>query len=65
MNDSQKEDMLNGGLGFSGSNPVIQVAGKERLIEKDPRELLASGNYTTDVPVLLVILSSKSRAASL
>lgn len=44
--------MLNGGLGFSASNPVIQVAGKDRVIDQDPRELLASGNYTTEVPVL-------------
>lgn len=37
--------MLNGGLGFSASNPVIQKAGQERIIEAPPRDLIASGNY--------------------
>lgn len=44
--------MVNGGLGFSGSNPVIQVAGKQRILEKHPRELYASGEYTTEVPIM-------------
>ncbi|EFX83387.1 hypothetical protein DAPPUDRAFT_240264 [Daphnia pulex] len=44
-------DRLNGGLGFSGSNPVIQVAGAQRLIESDPRELYSSGNFAT-VPTM-------------
>ena len=44
--------MSKGGLGFSGSNPVIQVAGKDRIIEKEPRELFASGEYTTEVPAM-------------
>lgn len=43
--------MLNGGLGFSGSNPVIQVAGAQRILETDPRDLYASGNFAT-VPTL-------------
>lgn len=37
--------MVQGGLGFSGSNPVIQVAGAQRILESDPRELYASGNF--------------------
>ena len=47
----QREDMLNGNLGFSGSNPVIQVAGAQRIIESDPRELFTSGNFAT-VPTM-------------
>jgi hypothetical protein len=43
--------MLNGNLGFSGSNPVIQVAGAQRIIESDPRELFTSGNFAT-VPTM-------------
>jgi hypothetical protein len=43
--------MLNGGLGFSGSNPVIQVAGAQRIIESDPHELYSSGNFST-VPTM-------------
>jgi len=43
----QAEDMLQGGLGFSASNPVIQVAGAQRIIEVPPSVLYASGNYTT------------------
>jgi len=38
-------------LGFSGSNPVIQVAGAQRIIESDPKEIFISGNYST-VPIL-------------
>ena len=45
--------MSNGGLGFSGSNPVIQVAGAQRIIESDPRELYTSGNFAT-VPTMYV-----------
>ena len=37
--------MANGGLGFSGSNPVIQVAGAQRIIEADPRTLYSNGNF--------------------
>ena len=42
----QREDIVNGGLGISGSNPVIQVAGVQRLIETDPRLLYSTGNFT-------------------
>lgn len=49
----QREDMLNGNLGFSGSNPVIQVAGAQRVIESDPRELFTSGNFAT-VPTMYI-----------
>jgi len=49
--DFSREDMLNGNLGFSGSNPVIQVAGAQRVIESDPRELFTSGNFAT-VPTM-------------
>jgi hypothetical protein len=47
--------MLNGNLGFSGSNPVIQVAGAQRVIESDPRELFTSGNFAT-VPTMYIHL---------
>ena len=47
----QAEDMLAGGLGFSGSNPVIQVAGAQRIIDTAPELLFASGNYSA-VPAL-------------
>ena len=43
--------MKAGGLGFSGSNPVIQVAGAQKIIDTAPELLLASGNYTV-VPAL-------------
>ena len=42
--------MLTGGLGFSASNPVIQIAGAQRIIEVPPKLLYSSGNYST-VPV--------------
>jgi len=45
------EDMLAGGLGFSGSNPVIQVAGAQKIIDTAPELLFASGNYSA-VPAL-------------
>jgi len=47
-----KEDRYNGGLGFGCSNPTVQIAGTERLIEKDPREIMESGNYATDIPIM-------------
>jgi hypothetical protein len=31
---------------------VIQVAGAQRVLENEPRELFESGNYFTDVPIL-------------
>jgi len=43
--------MLEGGLGFSGSNPVIQVAGAQKIIDIAPELLFASGNYSA-VPAL-------------
>jgi carboxylesterase type B len=46
-----KEDQKNGGLGFGGSNPVIQKAGKDRIIEVSPRSIFDSGNYST-VPMM-------------
>ncbi|KAI9552097.1 hypothetical protein GHT06_022434 [Daphnia sinensis] len=49
--DYATADMLKGGLGFSGSNPVIQVAGAQRIIESDPYELYNSGNFST-VPTM-------------
>ncbi|XP_032791458.2 cholinesterase 1 [Daphnia magna] len=49
--DYAKTDRLNGGLGFSGSNPIIQVAGAQRIIESDPLELFNSGNFAT-VPTM-------------
>jgi len=39
-------------LGFGGSSPVIQVAGAERLLTEDPRKLMETGNYATEVPIL-------------
>lgn len=47
--------MLQGNLGFSASNPVIQKAGQQRLIEVPPQQLLDSGNYN-QVPSLQVFL---------
>lgn len=44
--------MYNGGTGLSCSNPMIQIAGAQRIIEQDPRDIMESGNYTTDVPVM-------------
>jgi len=47
-----KEDQFNGGMGFGGSNPIIQVAGAQRIIEQDPRVIMESGNYSKDIPVM-------------
>jgi hypothetical protein len=47
----QKEDLKNGGMGFGASNPVIQIAGVERILEIEPRQQFESGDYST-VPVL-------------
>ncbi|XP_045023594.1 LOW QUALITY PROTEIN: acetylcholinesterase [Daphnia magna] len=49
--DFAAEERFYGGLGFSGSNPVIQVAGAQRIIESDPRELYSSGNFA-NVPTM-------------
>jgi hypothetical protein len=43
---SKTEDQLVGGLGASASNPVIQVAGAQRIIEVPPELLLTNGNFT-------------------
>ena len=48
----QKEDLYNGGAGFVGSNPIVQIAGAKKLIEKDPRDIMESGNYSTDIPIM-------------
>jgi hypothetical protein len=47
----QKEDLKNGGMGFGASNPVIQIAGAERILEIEPRLQFESGDYSS-VPVL-------------
>ena len=39
-------------MGFGGSNPIIQVAGAQRIIEQDPRVIMESGNYSKDIPVM-------------
>ena len=41
-----------GRLGFGGASPVIQVAGKERILEREPSQLIRSGQYNTDVPIM-------------
>jgi len=46
------EDERNGGLGFGGSSPVIQVAGKERYLTDEPRKLIESGNYHTEAHIM-------------
>ena len=48
----QNEDERNGGLGFGGSSPVIQVAGKERYLTDEPRKLIESGNYHTEAHIM-------------
>lgn len=47
----RKEDLKNGGMGFGASNPVIQIAGAQRILEIEPRQQFESGDYST-VPVL-------------
>ena len=46
------EDGATGGLGFVGL-PIIQSAGKERALTREPREMFESGDYATDVRVLM------------
>ena len=48
----QIEDLKNGRLGFGGSSPVIQVAGAQRVLEQEPRMMIESGNYTTQIPMM-------------
>jgi len=45
--------MKTGGLGFGGSSPVIQVAGAQRLFEREPLEILESGDYDTSIPLMM------------
>ena len=46
------EDNLKGGLGFGGSSPIIQVAGAQKALDKEPQELFETGNYYTEVPIM-------------
>ncbi|KZS07851.1 Carboxylic ester hydrolase [Daphnia magna] len=46
------EDERNGGLGFGGQSPVIQVAGKEKYLTAEPRQLIESGQYMTEAHIL-------------
>uniref|UniRef100_A0A0P6FL30 Carboxylic ester hydrolase n=1 Tax=Daphnia magna TaxID=35525 RepID=A0A0P6FL30_9CRUS len=46
------EDEKNGGLGFGGQSPVIQVAGKEKYLTAEPRQLIESGQYMTEAHIL-------------
>ena len=48
----QSEENHKGELGFGGTIPVIQVAGAQRVLEREPRELLETGNYFTETPIL-------------
>ena len=41
------EDNMKGGLGFGGSSPIIQVAGAQKALDKEPQELFETGNYYT------------------
>lgn len=45
----KNEDMLSGGLGFGGQSPVIQVAGAQRALTREPRAILEEGDYDTNV----------------
>lgn len=48
-----REDGAAGGLGFGGQSPIVQTAGKERALTREPKELFESGDYATDVRVLM------------
>jgi len=48
-----REDYANNGLGFGGQSPVIQVAGKERALVREPKEILLDGDYPTDAILLM------------
>ena len=39
-------------MGFGGSNPVVQIAGAQRIIEQEPRDLMESGNYSKNIPIM-------------
>ena len=38
-------------MGFSASNPVMQIAGAQRILEIEPRIHYEIGNYST-VPIM-------------
>ena len=40
-------------MGNGGAAPIIQTAGKERALVRDPKEMFESGDYATDVKVLM------------
>ncbi|KAK2709408.1 hypothetical protein QYM36_013166, partial [Artemia franciscana] len=48
----EKEDRLNGGLGFGGASAVVQVAGAERAITDDPFALFERGEYNKEVSAI-------------
>ena len=52
FNFSKRENRKYGGNGFGGASPVIQYAGKERLLTEEPGVLMESGNYTTDIDIM-------------
>lgn len=45
----QNEEVKNGGLGFGGASPVIQYAGAQRALEREPRAIIEDGDYATEV----------------
>jgi len=51
-------EKLNFNFGGSGSSPVIQTAGAQRIIEEEPRQLFSTGRYAK-VPLMCVILIFK------
>jgi len=51
--EANRIDRYNGGLGFTGCSPVIQSAGEQRALTKEPRALIDAADYTTDVPILM------------
>ena len=49
----KREDGAAGGLGFGGQSPIVQTAGKERALTREPKEMFESGDYATNVRVLM------------
>ncbi|KZS04109.1 Carboxylic ester hydrolase [Daphnia magna] len=47
----REEDLKNGGMGFGASNPVMQIAGAQRILEVEPRKQFETGNYN-NVPIM-------------
>ena len=41
----QKNERLNGGMGFGGSTPCAQTRGKEVFIDKHPEDYLREGDF--------------------